>query len=98
MNEGLGYDRKGVVTRVKELERKVENSAPPVGLEPTTSCFPGKHNTTVPRGRLQVVGDDSNPCAGGRYLNGQVWITVMFNHAFSRGLDRYILAHNPMPE
>ena len=29
---------------------KKENSAPPVGLEPTTSFFPGKHTTTVPRG------------------------------------------------
>ena len=63
---------------MKELERKerkIENSAPPVGLEPTTSCFPGKHTTTVPRGRLQVVGD-SNPCAGEQrercYLSGQV--------------------------
>ena len=47
-----------VVTERKEI--KIENSAPPVGLEPTTSCILGKHTTTVPRGRLQVVGDGSD--------------------------------------
>ena len=56
--------------------REKGNSAPPVGLEPTTSCFPGKHITTVPRVRRQEVGDDSNPCAGEQrercYLNGKV--------------------------
>ena len=48
-----------VRTELERKERKRENSAPPVGLEPTTSCFPGKHTTTVPRGRLQVIGDGS---------------------------------------
>ena len=37
----------------------IENSAPPVGLEPTTSCIPGKHTTTKGGGGLQVVGDGS---------------------------------------
>ena len=49
---GLGY-RSGY--RTDRRESKIENLAPPVGLEPMTSCILGKHTTTVPRGRLQVV-------------------------------------------
>ena len=42
----------------------IENSAPPVGLEPTTPCIPGKHTTTKGGGGgggggMQVVGDGS---------------------------------------
>ena len=49
-----------VIYRTERKEIKIENSAPPVGLEPTTSCILGKHTTTVPRGILQVVGDGSD--------------------------------------
>ena len=31
------------------MKGNIENSVAPVGLKPTTSCFLGKHTTTVPR-------------------------------------------------
>ena len=49
-----------MVIEQRQRESKIENSAPPVGLEPTTSCILDKHTTTVLRGRLQVVGDGSH--------------------------------------
>ena len=61
MKKALGTERvlleqsKGV----REKGKKERNSVLPVGLEPTTSCTPGKHATTVSRGRLQVVGGGS---------------------------------------
>ena len=38
---------------------KEENSAPPVGLEPTTSCLHDKGTTTRAKGEPQVIGRGS---------------------------------------
>ena len=57
----------------------IENLPPLMGLEPMTSCIPGKHTTTVPRERLRVVGNES-PCTGkwceGCYLSDKYWIAT----------------------
>ena len=39
--------------------KKEENSAPPVGLEPTTSCLHDKGTTTRAKGEPEVVGRGS---------------------------------------
>ena len=59
MKKALGTERVWLEqsNRVREKGRKFSST------KPTTSCFLGKHTTTVPRGRLQVV-VDSNPRAG----------------------------------